>query len=98
MRDLIDNIDIDDVMMDEGIITVIWKKGFNNVKYDYDYAIDRLILHPVFDQVITLNKILELFPTVTIVIHESIRSGSIYRYDNHYDGEWERVGKTIGFA
>lgn len=98
MRDLIYDRNIDEVRMTEGIITVISKKDFNDAKYDYDYAIDRLILHPDCKQVITLDKIVKEFPNVTMVIYENSQSGSIYRYDNHYYREWERVGITIGYA
>lgn len=47
---------------------------------------------------LTLAKIAEKYPTVSLVIYESWLHGDIYKFENHNPGEWEHVGETEGFA
>ncbi len=98
MRDLVDGRHENETMFIDGIITIIWKDLYNPLIDDYDYKIERYMLYPEYTHPISLSDILNGYPSVTMVIHETANEGAIYRYDNHYDGEWEKVGTTVGYA
>ena len=58
----------------------------------------KMIINAEFDEPIKLSDIRRRFPDASIVIFEDYLRGDIYRYGNHNDSEWERVGTTVGFA
>ena len=59
----------------------------------------KLSLEPQYDNPLSLDDIAEQYPYVKKVLYDSWRSGMIFNYMNHKDGEpWELVGTTIGFV
>lgn len=99
MRNLIEiGQDRREVWFYDGIITIIFKDPSNPGDGKYDYYADKMHIYPEFDEPVSLGRILDIYPTVTMVIFDDLSSGSVYRYNNHHDGEWEKVGKTVGYA
>lgn len=99
MRDLIDGRHTNEVWFCCGILTIIGRDNNKYNKYNkYNNYADRITIHPEYDEPVSLDRILKIYPTVDIVIFESDTYGDIYRYNNHNDGEWEKVGRTVGYV
>lgn len=61
-------------------------------------TVEKIYLHAEFDEPLTLDGILQKYPEVEMVIYDCYLGGAIYRYNNYGDGNWHKVGETIGFA
>lgn len=81
----------DRVTFCDGILYIIYGHG-------KDVKCHEIILDAEHDEEITLADIAKGYPDVQMVIEEDFLNGHIFRYGNHKEGEWELVGKTIGFA
>lgn len=86
--------------MDESVnnMTVIYTE---DVKVLHDDRYIHLKQDFEFDKPVTLGDLLIKIgytKGTVIVIAESYLSGTVYRYSNHKQGEWEIVGGMKGFA
>lgn len=71
----------------DGILTIVCNDG-----------VARMAITEQYDEPISLEDIVQRYPTVNIVIHEEALSGEVFRYNNYKDNEWWEVGRTRGYA
>lgn len=96
MKDCINGTEAPDeeVVFYDGVLYIISREP--DPSCNYYLHVERL--DPEFSDAVTLKDIAIKYPNVELIIYDSWRDGSMYRYSNHKKGEWERVGETIGFV
>lgn len=89
-----------DVVFYDGFLYIISRhiEKFDKTGFESKYRLDVKTLIPECQECYSLAEILLRFPDVIMVIHDDWLRGEIYRYRNHKDGVWEKVGMTVGFT
>lgn len=87
-----------DVVFYDGMIWIITLNKTNGRSIPEKGIVERIILHPEYDTPVSLKDISEKYPEATMLIFESALDGEVYMKDNHRIGEWELIGKTLGYA
>ena len=87
-----ENIPDENVIFSDGILTIIQMDDF------HVGAIEKKFIHGEYGDCPTLKDITEQYPNVEWLIFEMGLSGEVYHLGNHKEGEWELVGKTMGYA
>ena len=82
----------DRIVFPDGFITIIsMDDEYNNPN------IEQICICAEYDKPMTLVDITNNYPNVKMLIYEDCLRGDIYKYGNHKDGIWERVGITKGY-
>ena len=100
MKDLMTNKEKPDeeVKFYDGFLWIICLDNTITGEYAGVGTVYRICLCPEYDEPISLKDIANKYPKVRRVIFDDLLTSRIYSRGNHVDGEWEKIGETLGYA